>query len=117
MSKQPDVNLGLSTGVKYWIVFMLGLAVLGYSPFLSISFGAIAGLASGMIAAWLKPKDAYMPTKAEQQIKAEKESSEESPTDEPVHRARFRKYGTPAVRRRHQSRGQRHFGWLFRKRI
>lgn len=115
MSKQPDANLGLSTGVKYWIVFMLGLAVLGYSPFLSISFGAIGGIASGMIAAWLKPKDAYVPSKAEQQVKEETAEKAENPIVEPVHRVRFRKHGTPAVRRRHQSRGQRRFGWLFRK--
>jgi hypothetical protein len=93
---------------------MLGLAVLGYSPFLSITFGAIGGIASGMIAAWLKPKDAYEPTKAEQQAKAETEGQEE-PVAKPAPQPRFRKYGTSTARRQHQSRGRRHFGWFFRR--
>lgn len=116
MSKKPDANVGLATGVKYWLVFMLGLALLGYGPLLSISFGAIGGVASGMIAAWLKPKDEYEPTKAEQQAKEDKdEGKEEKPVVEPTRRARFRKHGTPVARRQHQSRGQKHFGWLFRR--
>jgi hypothetical protein len=115
--KKPDYDEGLKTGVKYWIVFMLGLAVLGYSPFLSISFGAIGGIASGIIAAWLKPKDAYKPTPEERQAKEnEEEGKAIATTVEPTRRNRFRRYGTSATRRQHQSRGQRHFGWLFRRR-
>jgi len=114
MSKKPDVTLGLATGIKYWLVFMLGFALLRYSPLLSITFGAIGGIASGMIAAWLKPKDSYEPTKAEQQVKAEKEGQEET-VAEPPRRARFRKYGTPTARHQQQSRGRRRFGWLFRR--
>lgn len=115
MSKLPDANLGLSTGVKYWLVFMLGFAVLGYGPFLSISFGAIGGIASGIIAAWLKPKDAYVPKQAEPHMKENPDEDAEKTAAEPVRRVRFRKYGTPTVRRQHQSRGRRHFGWLFRR--
>ena len=115
--KKPDFDLGLRTGVCYWLVFMLGLAVLGYRPFLSITFGALGGIASGMIAAWLKPKDAYVPTKAEKQAKEdEEEGKEEIAIVEPARRVRFRKYGTPVTHRQHQSRGRRYFGWLFRRR-
>ena len=115
---KPDFDLGLATGVKYWIVFMLGLAVLGYSPYLSITFGAIGGIASGIIAAWLKPKDAYKPTPEEKQAKEDEEGGKAIATVvEPTRRVRFRKHGTPVARRQHQSRGLRHFGWLFRRRI
>lgn len=116
MAKKPDLDVALATGVKYWLVFMLGLAVLGYSPFLSITFGALGGIASGMIAAWLKPKDEYMPTQAERQAKESETAKEEQKAIEPLHRARFRKYGLPTARRQHQARGTRNFGWLFRKR-
>ncbi|PSB26019.1 hypothetical protein [Stenomitos frigidus] len=117
MSKKPDFDVGLATGVQYWLVFMLGLAVLGYSPLLSITFGAIGGVASGIIAAWLKPKASYVPTKAEKQTKEEEEGKEVTTVVEPKRRSRFRKYGTPVARRQHQSRGRRHFGWLFRRKV
>jgi hypothetical protein len=116
MSKKPDNNLGLATGLKYWLFFMVGLAVLGYTPFLSITFGALGGIASGVIAAWLKPKETYIPTPAERQAKEEEEATEETSAIAPTRRARFRKYGMPAARRQHQTRGSRNFGWLFRKR-
>lgn len=116
MSKLPDANLGLSTGLKYWLVFMLGLAVLGYGPILSITFGAIGGIASGIIAAWLKPKDIYVPKPAEPHVSETPDGKAEKAVDAPpVRRARFRKYGTPAVQRQHQSRANRRFGWLFRR--
>ncbi|MBW4471656.1 MAG: hypothetical protein KME45_14790 [Stenomitos rutilans HA7619-LM2] len=117
MSKLPDANLGLSTGLKYWLVFMLGLAVLGYGPILSITFGAIGGIASGIIAAWLKPKDVYVPKPAEPHVKEASEGKAEKTVDEPVRRVRFRRYGTPAVQRQHQTRANRRFGWLFRRRL
>jgi hypothetical protein len=116
MSKKPDVNLGLATGLKYWLFFMVCLAVLGYTPFLSITFGALGGIASGAIAAWRKPKETYIPTPAERQAKEEEEAKEETTVTQPARRARFRKYGMPAARRQHQARGSRNFGWLFRKR-
>ncbi|MBW4695508.1 MAG: hypothetical protein KME27_27480 [Lyngbya sp. HA4199-MV5] len=117
MSKLPDTNLGLATGLKYWLVFMLGLAVLGYGPILSITFGAIGGIASGIIAAWLKPKEIYVPKTAEPRVKETPEGKAEQTVDEPVRRARFRKYGAPAVQRQHQSRANRRFGWLFRRKL
>ena len=117
MSKRPDFDEGLETGVKYWIVFMLGLAVLGYTPLLSITFGAIGGIASGIIAAWLKPKDAYKLSEAKKQANEDEDEGKEVETIvEPTRRVRFRRHGTPLVRHQHQSRGRRRFGWLFRRR-
>ncbi|XHX78214.1 MAG: hypothetical protein RBJ76_27925 [Stenomitos frigidus ULC029] len=116
MSNKPDNNLGLATGLKYWLVFMVGLAVLGYTPFLSITFGALGGIASGVIAAWLKPKETYVPTPVERQAKEDEEAKEGTTAIAPAPRARFRKYGTPGARRQQQARGSRNFGWLFRKR-
>lgn len=111
MSKKPDINVGITAGVKYWLFFMLAFALLSYGPFLSITFGAIGGIACGTIAAWLKPKDEYAPTPAEQKAKHD----EETKAPEPPRRVRFRKYGTAPVQRQHQKRGIRPIGWFFRK--
>ncbi|MFQ3615610.1 MAG: hypothetical protein SNJ57_10515 [Cyanobacteriota bacterium] len=41
-------------GIKLWIVFLIGFALLGYWVPLSIGLGAIAGLSGGLIASYRK---------------------------------------------------------------
>ncbi|NJL36743.1 MAG: hypothetical protein HC879_11935 [Leptolyngbyaceae cyanobacterium SL_5_9] len=56
MSK-TTTNDGFSTGLKVWMLFLLTFALLGYSVVLSIFFGALAGLAAGVIAWGFQSKD------------------------------------------------------------
>ncbi|MEA5618267.1 hypothetical protein VB711_10525 [Cronbergia sp. UHCC 0137] len=59
-SSQPPVvasNDGIDAALKYWLVFMFGFALLGYSAPMSILLGAIAGLGGGWIIAWWRSKE------------------------------------------------------------
>lgn len=46
--RQP--NDGFTTGLQFWLFFLIGLVLLGYPLAIAIVFGAIAGLAGGFIA-------------------------------------------------------------------
>jgi hypothetical protein len=56
MSKMTT-NDGFSTGLKVWMLFLLTFFLLGYPVLLSIFWGALAGLAGGIIAAGLQAKE------------------------------------------------------------
>jgi hypothetical protein len=118
MEKIPDAAVGFSSGVRYWLFFMICFAVLGYGAGLSIVLGAIGGLAGGTIAAWLNQKDADdVPAKPAEKLLQEPTNPLEG--DQP--RSRFQKYGygltglQPRQRQRPR-KAVRRFGWLFRRR-
>ena len=54
--RQP-LSKGFSTGLKIWLLFLIGLFGMGYSAPLSIFLGAIGGLASSLIVDWWQSKD------------------------------------------------------------
>jgi hypothetical protein len=54
--RQP-ISKGFSTGLKIWLLFLIGLFGMGYPALLSISLGAIGGLASSLIVDWWLSKD------------------------------------------------------------
>lgn len=43
---------GITTGLKFWLLFFLGFALVGYPPGLSVILGFIGGVATG----WLKAR-------------------------------------------------------------
>jgi hypothetical protein len=43
---------GITTGLKFWLLFFLGFALTGHPPDLSVVLGLIGGLATG----WLKSR-------------------------------------------------------------
>jgi hypothetical protein len=49
--KSPQEK-GIGFGIKMWILFMVTFGVLGYSTGLSILFGVIGGIASGLTYMW-----------------------------------------------------------------
>jgi hypothetical protein len=51
------VNEGFEAGLRYWLVFLLGFFLLGYSAQYSIFLGGLAGLAGGILAAYWKQKE------------------------------------------------------------
>lgn len=105
MAIRPGSATGFSTGIKFWLFFMIALALLGYSPFLSICLGAIGGIAGGVVAAWFNPRDDDAPDRPARQAEVSPEEPE-----------RRRPFGVvPRKRQRQETRGQRHFGWLFRR--
>ena len=109
MAVKPDSKMGFSAGVKYWLFFMLCFVFLGYTPFLSITFGAIGGLAGGMIVAWLNPKEDYVTIE-------EKQAKEEENLPEPTgKRVRFSKYQALPTRRLRPSRTIHRLTSLFRR--
>jgi len=112
MAKHPDISGGFSTGLKYWLLFMVSLFVLGYSPFLSICLGAIGGIAGGFIIAWWKPKDDLKgDASGEKETKAEVDVKDKL-APSPTRKVHFRKEGLDWGEQR-RSRGSRRFGWLF----
>lgn len=46
------VDKGVPAGLKIWLVFLIGFILLGYPIIPSIVFGAVTGLAGGMLTAW-----------------------------------------------------------------
>ncbi len=53
-------------GIKLWIVFLIGFALLGYWVPLSIGLGAIAGLSGGLIASYRKQAQPLPPEQKSQ---------------------------------------------------
>ncbi len=105
---KPDGWEGFSTGLKYWLLFMLAFTALGYSPFLSITFGAIGGITAAVITDLLEGgaiKINTLPRPVQPTPEAEKPAKRKNPFRQRV----------MGRRRRRQTRAQRRFSWLFRK--
>jgi hypothetical protein len=128
MVQKPNLQEGLSAGTVYWIFFMLGFKLLGYSNDLSIGFGAIAGLAAGVIAAWWSPTEEREKPKKEPEVarfsrikrllqREAKSDTDQSETATSKPTERFPEYSIMGIRRRRkrQRRATRRFAWWFRK--
>lgn len=110
MALKPATNAGFTTGVRFWIFFLICFALLGYSPFLSICLGAVGGIAAGVLDAWVKAKDDGT------EKEPEKQPEDPAIVTEPQGKTRPRRpAGFLSQRRRHKSQGQRRFGSLFRR--
>jgi len=109
MASQPDSSARMTTGTRLFIVALLGFYFLGYTQFLSICLGAIAGICGGFIASWWNAKEDYVTDEAAQ--------AEES-TAVTTAQTRPRRYGmgVKLARQPQETRTKKRFGWLFRKR-
>jgi hypothetical protein len=105
MAQQPDFNSGFSTGVKYWLLFLIGLTILGYSPLLSIGLGLIGGLAGGTIAAFLDAKT----------VEITKPTSDAETRSDSSTKLFSRRQGFGGMRTRQQQRQTSWFRRFFRK--
>ncbi len=109
---KPEGWEGFTTGLTYWLLFMLAFTALGYSAFLSITFGAIGGIASAVITDWVKggaiKVNALPPRDPAEAVSSSMSSRSKS---------RNRPFQRPPVkgRKRRKTQAQRRFGWLFRK--
>jgi hypothetical protein len=43
---------GFIAGLQFWLIFLIGFVFLGYPIVLGIVFGAVAGMAGGLIVTW-----------------------------------------------------------------
>ena len=89
-------NDGIDAGLKYWLVFMLGCLFLHYSAYISIIFGAIAGIGGGWIIGWWRSEEAL-------QTQLSEEIVEEEDTEQPSDRAAKRRKKKPIRRFRRES--------------
>ncbi|HIK27210.1 MAG: hypothetical protein N3E45_06580 [Oscillatoriaceae bacterium SKW80] len=55
--KETSALEGIATILKLWFLFTVGFLLLGYTILLSISLGAIASLAGGLILAWWQKEE------------------------------------------------------------
>ena len=110
MSLKPDVEAGISAGVKYWLFFMVSLFLLRYDPPMSIVLGALGGLAGGFVQACLNSKPDEGPVKEEKPA-----DLVEPPTDSSNPRKSRYRYGFGSTRTRRQ-RPQRQFNLPFLRR-
>jgi hypothetical protein len=115
MAVRPSVDAGFKSGLKYWLFFMLALAALGYEPLLSISLGALGGLAVGIIVSWSKAAEDGLPDRANEGIPKWLQVPTTPAVPESDRRVRFRRYRTGMFGVRQQTTANRRFGWLFRK--
>jgi hypothetical protein len=77
-SSQPQTvasNDGIDIAIKYWLFFMFGFLLLGYSAAISIFLGGLAGVGGGWIIAWWGSKEEAR-TQLPEEIFAEEETEE-----------------------------------------
>jgi len=117
MAEKPDTKEGIAAGAVYWIFFMLVFRLLGYTNFLSILLGAIAGLATGVMAAWWSPK--AEPRRKTRKIAKTTEAGPEVVEEEveaPAAAPLFREYGAFDRRpRKRREKNGRFFSRIFRR--
>lgn len=80
-----DAFPGLSpgNGLRAWLFFLFCFFFLGYSPPMSILLGAVAGLATALVAGWWKTKDD--PSEAPPMpVQEEQEDLEDTPPPQKV---------------------------------
>ncbi len=108
MASQPDSSARITTGARLFIIALLSFYFLGYSQFLSICLGAIAGVCGGFIASWWNAKEDYVTDEA---VQAEESAAMT------VAQARPRRYGmgVKLARQPQAAHVKRRFGWLFRR--
>jgi hypothetical protein len=111
MTLKPDVEAGLSAGVKCWLFFMISLFLLRYDPMLSITLGALGGLAGGFVEACLKAKPDDGPAKEDKPVEAP-----EPVTDSSALRKSHSRYGFGQMRTRRQQGAKRQFDLPFFRR-
>jgi hypothetical protein len=110
MALKPDWRVGFSTGLKYWLFFMISLFLLRYDWLFCILIGLVAAVTTSVISAWWNAKeDEDAPAKSPEQVKMEETAS--APPPKKVH---FQRYGFLGKKR--PTRGFQKFGWLFRRR-
>ncbi|MEX0272508.1 hypothetical protein AB3R30_25680 [Leptolyngbyaceae cyanobacterium UHCC 1019] len=111
MASQPDSSARTTTGARLFIIALLGFYFLGYSQFLSICLGAIAGVCGGFIASWWNAKEDYVTDEATQSIQPEES------TAITVAQTRPKRYGmgVKLARQTQETRAKKRFGWLFRR--
>lgn len=109
MGYKPDWKAGIPAGIRYWIYFMIGFALLGYGWVPSIAFGALVAASVMVIAAWWNAKEDVSPDKSALQKDPEEPVTPELPTQ----RVYFRK--TRGLGRLRPIRAPRPFSWLLRR--
>ncbi|MFE4105597.1 hypothetical protein [Almyronema epifaneia] len=63
------VDKAIPAGLKIWLTFLLGLLVVGYPIVPSILFGAIGGVAGGLVSAWWQTPGGVPTAEAENPLK------------------------------------------------
>lgn len=116
MALKPNSSAGVNVGSRLLILFMIGFLLLGYSVFLSICLGAIAGLTGGFTAAWWNATEDFLTSEEAAEIDGEQEAEAALSTTTP---SRRRRYGF-GVKPARQARRERRiywqgFGWIFRQ--
>jgi len=114
MALQANSSLGYKTATKFLIGSMFGFYFLGYSPWLSVGLGLIAGLTSGFIAAWWNAQEDYITDQP-----AETEATPLTEIIVPAQKSRDYppvRYGFGIKTARSPRQGIQGFGWPFRGR-
>ncbi len=89
MAVKPDAGMGYRTGAKMLLIFMFAFFFVGYSPLLSISLGAIAGLSSGFISSWWHAKEDFFTEQETTQAERSNSSSSAIPSKPQVRVFRY----------------------------
>jgi hypothetical protein len=89
---------GVSTGLQLWLLFLLGLFLLGYSAGASIGLGAIAGFAGGVIANWFQSKDE--PSKEAEKAAADADADRQVPEGDIYQPSLLKKYALKRQKRK-----------------
>lgn len=107
--QKSAVESGIRVGLRLWLFFLIFFALIGYSTVLSIFFGAIGGLAGGMLTTWKATKSDLI---------APKPAEVEAPEPEPIkEQKKLRRQGhRPTLNAKYRSNKRREAKpgrWLF----
>jgi hypothetical protein len=110
--QKSAVESGVRIGLRLWLFFLIFFALIGYSTVLSIFFGAIGGLAGGMLTTWKATKSDLIAVKP-----PEEEIPEPEPEKEKKRMRRQANRPTLNAKYRTNKRREAKLGrWLFSKR-
>ncbi|NJP09723.1 MAG: hypothetical protein HC866_09735 [Leptolyngbyaceae cyanobacterium RU_5_1] len=118
MALRANSSAGFSTGSKLIIFAVIVFSLLGYSVFLSICLGVIAGVTGGFIASWWNAKEDFI-TDEPSTVAATVVEEGVKPGFPLRARSRPPRYGIGVrlARRSRTTGAVRRFGWpLFRRR-
>lgn len=111
MTSQPDASARTTTGARLFIIALLSFYFLGYSQFLSICLGAIAGICGGFISSWWNAKEDYVTDEPDQPVQLGES------TAITVAQTRPKRYGmgVKLARQPQETITKKRFGWLRRR--
>lgn len=104
-SAKPKADDGFIAGLQFWLIFLVGFVFLGYPIVLGIVFGAVAGMAGGIIVTWWQKLTFVKGSNNKQLVNDADRLLQQSPEDlgADVQRQKIDRYDRTRMRRKYNT--------------